>query len=70
MCQQDLAAFRLDQRFEERCRRQVLWFPRGVDGQRLEIDVVDLYHDVERITKDTFLGHIPIHSKKLSASGG
>ena len=29
----------------------------------LEIDVVDLYHDVERITKDTFLEHIAVQSK-------
>ena len=60
---QDLAAFRLDQRFEERCLRQVLSFARGVDRQRLGIDAVDLHHDVEKITKDTFPEHIAVHSK-------
>ena len=60
---QDLAAFRLDQRIEERCLRQVLSFTRGVDRQRLGIDAVDLHHDVEKITKDTFLEHISVHSE-------
>ena len=60
---QGLAAFRLDQRLEERCHRQVLSFTRGVDRQRLGIDAVDLHHDVEKITKDTFLEHISVHRK-------
>ncbi|QJR36553.1 PAS domain-containing hybrid sensor histidine kinase/response regulator [Gemmatimonas groenlandica] len=38
--------------------KQVLSFARGVEGQRLEIDVVDLLHDIEKISKDTFLKHI------------
>ena len=42
--------------------RQVLSFARGVEGQRLEIDVSHLVHDIEKITTDTFLKHIGIRS--------
>ena len=42
--------------------RQVLSFARGVEGQRLEIDVADLIHDMEKITKDTFLRNVEIRT--------
>jgi len=42
--------------------RQVLSFARGVEGQRLEINVADLVHDIEKITKDTFLKHVEIRT--------
>lgn len=42
--------------------RQVLSFARGVEGQRLEVDVAHLVHDMEKITSDTFLKHIAITS--------
>ncbi|WP_310571837.1 PAS domain S-box protein [Gemmatimonas sp.] len=42
--------------------RQVLSFARGVEGQRLEMDVSHLVHDIEKITTDTFLKHIEIRS--------
>ena len=42
--------------------RQVLSFARGVEGQRLNIDVADLVHDIEKITKDTFLKHITVRT--------
>lgn len=42
--------------------RQMLSFARGVEGQRLELDVANLVRDVEKITKDTFLKHITIRT--------
>ncbi len=42
--------------------RQLLSFARGLEGQRLEIDVADLVRDIEKITKDTFLKHVEIRT--------
>ena len=42
--------------------RQVLSFARGVEGQRIEIDVAHLVHDIEKITTDTFLKHIAVRT--------
>ncbi len=42
--------------------RQVLSFARGVEGQRLEVQVKHLLHDIEKIINETFLKHIQVRA--------
>jgi PAS domain S-box-containing protein len=42
--------------------RQVLSFARGVEGQRLEVQIKHLIRDIEKIVNDTFLKHIEVRA--------
>jgi PAS domain S-box-containing protein len=42
--------------------RQVLSFARGVEGRRVEVNVVDLIREIEKIVNETFLRHIQIRT--------
>jgi CheY-like chemotaxis protein len=41
---------------------QVLTFARGVDGQRMEVQIASLVQDIEKIVKDTFYKHIQVRT--------
>ena len=43
--------------------RQLLSFARGVESQRLDVNVAQLIRDVGKIANDTFLKHIAIHTR-------
>jgi len=40
--------------------RQLLQFARGVEGQRLDVDLGEIVHEIERLVRDTFLKHIEV----------
>lgn len=42
--------------------RQVLSFARGVEGQRIEVQVKHIVGDIERIANETFLKHIQVRT--------
>ncbi len=47
--------------------RQLLQFARGVDGQRLSVDIGEIVHEIERLVRDTFLKHIEVATVMPSA---
>jgi PAS domain S-box-containing protein len=42
--------------------QQVLTFARGVEGRRVQVEIGDVMHDVERIVNDTFLKNIDVRT--------